>query len=129
MLFYKYDGYWDFNVEVDVQVKILKFREKFDNFWYYLMTLNNHLLVNLDANISLSPMTHVAWSKRHDLHHMDEEIFKTFLKLESASWLGMECPICKRTLGWDIYSLKIHPTHHLVLQGQVAQSKCTYYRA
>ena len=51
-----------FKVDVDVQITILEFREIIDNICTYLWDLNDRLLVNLDAIISLALITHVAWS-------------------------------------------------------------------
>ena len=72
-----------FKIEVDVQITILKFRNKFDIFLFLLYDLNDHLLLNLDHIISITSMMHVAWSNNHKLYHMDEEVLKIFLKFKS----------------------------------------------
>jgi hypothetical protein len=63
----------NFKMEVDVQIRVLKCLKKNDSICVMPYDLNDFLLVNLDSIMSLASMTHVAWSKFHELHHMNEK--------------------------------------------------------
>ena len=79
----KVKSFENFKMEVDIQMAILKFRIFFDNICV-IVWLNNRLLVNLDASISLASMIvfYVVRSIFQDLHRMDEKENQAFLILK-----------------------------------------------